>query len=112
MVNHYSVEGPIKYLHILMSILYVLEHTDAVICTLCLILQWHESVDGDCELLKGCIEIAHICCDHDRRNRPTIQDIILMLDKLETMIKMIPLVINTEPRHDPMSSLYQVCSFK
>lgn len=75
-------------------------------------LQWHESLDGDCKQLKKCIEIARSCCHHDPHSRPTIHNIILMLDETETMIQMIPPSINTEPRNDPMSSLYQVCSFK
>ncbi|XP_066338453.1 putative cysteine-rich receptor-like protein kinase 39 [Miscanthus floridulus] len=69
---------------------------------------WHESLDGDCKLLKKCIEIARSCCDHDPHSRPTIHNIILMLDETETMIQMIPPSINTEPRNDPMSSLYQI----
>ncbi|CAD6256033.1 unnamed protein product [Miscanthus lutarioriparius] len=72
--------------------------------------KWHESLDGDCKLLKKCIEIARSCCDHDPHSRPTIHNIILMLDETETMIQMIPPSINTEPRNDPMSSLYQFLS--
>lgn len=68
---------------------------------------WHESLDLECPQIKKCIEIVQICVDRDPRNRPSIDKIIFMLHKIETMIQMVPPVTNV-PRNDPKSSLYKV----
>ncbi|XP_072146464.1 uncharacterized protein [Setaria viridis] len=68
---------------------------------------WHESLHVECQQMKICIEIAQICAAYDPSKRPTIADIILKLNKTETMVhKVLPDV--NEPRNDPKSSLHQV----
>ncbi|XP_034569635.1 patatin-like protein 1 isoform X3 [Setaria viridis] len=68
---------------------------------------WHESLHVECQQMKICIEIAQICAEYDPSKRPTIADIILKLNKTETMVQKVPPDVN-EPRNDPRSSLYQV----
>ncbi|KAL6640389.1 hypothetical protein ACP70R_021512 [Stipagrostis hirtigluma subsp. patula] len=41
---------------------------------------WHQSLDIDCPQMKRCIEIAQLCVDADQHKRPTIDDIIDMLN--------------------------------
>jgi hypothetical protein len=66
-------------------------------------------MDVDCPQMKRCIEIAQICVDGDQHNRPTIGEIIRMLNEAETMIHKVPAVIS-ESTNDPGSSVYQVGS--
>uniref|UniRef100_K3ZIE1 non-specific serine/threonine protein kinase n=1 Tax=Setaria italica TaxID=4555 RepID=K3ZIE1_SETIT len=68
---------------------------------------WHESLHVECQQMKICIEIAQICAEYDPAKRPTIADIILKLNKTETMVQKVPPDVN-EPRNDPKSSLHQV----
>nr|TKW01882.1 hypothetical protein SEVIR_8G208200v2 [Setaria viridis] len=69
--------------------------------------QWHESLHVECQQMKICIEIAQICAAYDPSKRPTIADIILKLNKTETMVQKAPPDVN-EPRNDPKSSLHQL----
>ncbi|PUZ46710.1 hypothetical protein GQ55_7G104100 [Panicum hallii var. hallii] len=53
---------------------------------------WHQSLDLDCPQVKTCIKIALLCVDNDQRKRPTIRNIIEMLNGKETMIEMVSTV--------------------
>ncbi|EMS49888.1 Cysteine-rich receptor-like protein kinase 19 [Triticum urartu] len=46
---------------------------------------WDESLDMDCPRRRRCAEMARQCTDFDKRNRPTMRDVITDLDKLESM---------------------------
>lgn len=70
-------------------------------------MQWHELIHLECDQMRICIEIAKSCDAKDRSKRPTISEIVHMLNETETTVQMLPPVIN-EPRNDPRSSLHQV----
>ncbi|CAO2147725.1 unnamed protein product [Urochloa humidicola] len=50
---------------------------------------WQQSLDNDiyCSQVKRCIRIAQLCVDDDQHRRPTIDCIIDMLNKKETVIE-------------------------
>jgi len=50
------------------------------------------SVGGYCRQVKKCLEIALKCVEADRHKRPTIESIIYMLNKTETLIHSEPLL--------------------
>ncbi|KAL6595552.1 hypothetical protein ACP70R_047892 [Stipagrostis hirtigluma subsp. patula] len=60
---------------------------------------WHQSLDIDCPQMKRCIEIAQLCVDADQHKRPTIDDIINMLNDGKDTV-----------RNNPRSSLEQESS--
>ncbi|XP_034568828.1 uncharacterized protein [Setaria viridis] len=45
----------------------------------------HKSADKDCPQMKRCIKIAQLCVDPDQQRRPTIDNIIDMLNVKESM---------------------------
>jgi hypothetical protein len=71
------------------------------------ILQWHQSLDLDCPQVKTCIKIALLCVDNDQRKRPTIRNIIEMLNGKETMIEMVS-TVNGNSRNNSGSSIKKV----
>lgn len=73
------------------------------------ILQWHQSLDLDCPQVKTCIKIALLCVDNDQRKRPTIRNIIEMLNGKETMIEMAS-TVNGNSRNNSGPSIKKVLS--
>jgi len=72
------------------------------------LLQWLvESLCANCKQKKRCLEIAKMCANSDPHRRPTMAEVIIMLNETETMIQTVPPVV-IEPRKNPRSSLYQV----
>jgi len=66
-----------------------------------------ESLCANCKQKKRCLEIAKMCANSDPHRRPTMAEVIIMLNETETMIQTVPPVV-IEPRKNPRSSLYQV----
>jgi hypothetical protein len=59
--------------------------------------------------VKTCIKIALLCVDNDQRKRPTIRNIIEMLNGKETMIEMVS-TVNGNSRNNSGSSIKKVLS--
>jgi len=47
---------------------------------------WDESLDMECPGMRKCTEIAHKCTQPDKRNGPTVHEVISDLDELESII--------------------------
>ena len=72
------------------------------------LLQWLvESLCANCKQKKRCLEIAKMCANSDPHRRPTMAEVIIMLNETETTIPKIHPVVR-ERREDTKSSLYQV----
>lgn len=49
-------------------------------------MQWHKSVVVDNPQVKRCVKIAQLCVDNDHRRRPTVDEIIGLLNEKESVI--------------------------